>query len=238
MKPTDDTWSPSCRPTTDRLQQVLDGAELIAALEADPHLAGCPVCRERVAAARRLLSLTAARRPPAPPPGLSVRLLRAVSADRRYRLRRRRVAFILGGGLAAAAAVLVAVSVLTSASAPQSASVPQVAVGPRPEPEPAPRSLPEHRPLRLGEELARAGTVLLEAPRPLAGTVARAPTVLESLTGQVSPPAWNLDNEPTRALAELPAVTRAGLEPVADAAQKALARLLRDVAGLSPKPKS
>lgn len=238
MKPTDDTRSPTCRPTTDRLQQVLDGAELIAALEADPHVAGCPVCRGRVAAARWLLGLTADRRPVTPPPGLTGRLLRAVSADRRYRFRRRRAAFLIGGGLAAAAAALVAVSVLTPPPPPQAAPVSQVATRPRPELAPPPRPVPEHRSLRLGEELARAGTVLLEAPRPLAGTLARAPTVLESLTGQVPPPAWNLDGEPARAWAELPAVTRAGLEPVADAAQKAFARLLRDVAGLSPKPKS
>jgi hypothetical protein len=100
--------APACEPTVERLQRVLDGDMAADALDADPHAAVCPVCRERIRAARLLL--TALAEPADPflaPTGLTEAILAGVRADRRRVARRR--ALVAVGGLAVAAAVVLAV---------------------------------------------------------------------------------------------------------------------------------
>src|SRR5262245_49006348 len=151
---------PGCRATVDRLQLVLDGDLGSAALDADPHPAVCAACRERIAAARVLLSVLAAPEPVPLPTGLTDAILGSVREDRAARIRRRTYAIAV-----AACAALVASGVvlawLTSSPpqpiVPLSPHNPDVAAGKpntEPEPEPAPR------PVRIGDELAKAGAAL------------------------------------------------------------------------------
>ncbi|MBA4066495.1 MAG: hypothetical protein C0501_22865 [Isosphaera sp.] len=228
--PTDDPLPPACRATADRLNRVLDGEWEAASLDADRHPAGCAACRERVAAARLVLSVLAQPEPVAAPPGLTDRIVSAVRADRRAQARRRVLAF--AGGLAAAAAVALAAWLGRPADAPQPRA-PDVAAGVPPAVAPEPRAVP----VRIGEGLSKFGQALRDTPIGIADASA-APRVLATLTDALT---RRLDpaEEPTgTTLADLPDAARAGLEPVTGTAQKAFARLLRDVGGVSPKPKS
>src|SRR4051812_22199579 len=98
---------PACEPTVARLQAVLDGELATHTLDADPHSADCPVCRDRIRAARLLVAELAEPADPFPvPAALTNAILAGVRADRRHRARRR-TAFA-AGGLAVAAGVLFA----------------------------------------------------------------------------------------------------------------------------------
>jgi hypothetical protein len=237
-----DPVPPACRPFTDRLQRALDGEPDPAALEADPHPAACPACRERVAAARLLLSVLAAPAPVAPPAGLADAIVAAVNDDRYARIRRRSYAVSVGVVVALAASVmLVAWHVGPSGRPARPEPVPfapDTARG-RPEPAPEPREVAP-RPVRIGDEFARMGDALRGAPKPIADPAALAPDVVARLTAALTPPAPDADPfAPARAaLGELPDAARAGLEPVAATAQKAFSRLLRDVGAVGAKPKS
>jgi hypothetical protein len=220
----------------DRLQLVLDGELGQAALDADPHPAVCAACRERIAAARMLLSVLATPPEPIPlPTGMTDAILTAVRQDRRGRVRRR--VFALAGGVAVAAAVVVAVWLRWAGESSQG---PDVANKQPNLPNPAPEPAPEPRPVRIGDELAKAGEALRGTSRPLTEPAAAAPELFAKLTDALSRPALPAEDfEPARrSLAELPEAARLGLEPVTGTAQKAFARLLHDVSGVSAKPKS
>jgi len=227
-----DAVPPACGPTTARLQRVLDGELPADALDADPHAALCPACRGRARAARLLLAALAEPADPFPvPANLTDAVLAGVRADRRRRARR--WGLLAAGGLAVAASVVVAVWGLGGPRPPGRPEV--VEVPPPPGPAPAP-------PVRINDEIARAGEALRDSSRTITEPAASGPKVFASVTTAlakfpVSPVAADL--EPARrTLAEIPVAAAAGLEPVADSAQKALNRLLKDVGAVSPgKPK-
>jgi hypothetical protein len=227
--PAGDPLPPACRATADRLNRVLDGEWEATSLDADRHPAACAACRERVAAARLILSVLATPEPVAAPPGLTDRIVSAVRADRRSRARRRVLAF--AGGLAAAAAVVLAVWLGRPTDAPPVA--PDVAVNVPPAVAPKPQPAP----VRIGEGLSKFGQALRDTPVGLPDP-ADAGRVFATLTDALTRPMAPADGAPGSALADLPDAARAGLEPVTGTAQKALARLLRDVGGVNPKPKS
>jgi anti-sigma factor RsiW len=97
----------NCPDCHDLLQRWLDGEALPERTALNQHLAGCTECRERFAAARRLRAGLGALPRPEAPPQLAGRTVARVLADRRGRLRRRR----LWAGVALAASVLLAVGV-------------------------------------------------------------------------------------------------------------------------------
>src|SRR5262245_7554136 len=178
---------PQCRATVELLQRVLDGDATADALDADPHTAACPTCRDRVHAARVLLSaLTVPREPVAVPSSLTENILGAVTADRRARSRRR--VFAAVGGLAVGAALLGGVWFVVNGNPEpkpndprpdgfvQQPNVPEVALEPRVKSDRA----PEPRPLRIGDALANAGQAL-ETPKPIADSAAVAPKLLGAL---------------------------------------------------------
>jgi len=77
------------------LQRLLDGDDAPAAPDLTSHLAGCPACRDRQAAALLLVHGLRKFPQPAPSPGLNQRILAAVLADRQERLTwRRRLALL------------------------------------------------------------------------------------------------------------------------------------------------
>src|SRR5687768_13555372 len=84
---------PECRATVDLIQRVLDGEA--TDLDADAHAGACPTCRERVRAARVLLSVLALpSEAVAVPSNFTDSVLGAVRADRRARTRRRAFAAV------------------------------------------------------------------------------------------------------------------------------------------------
>lgn len=230
----DELVPPGCRATVERLQRVLDGDLPTSGLDADPHLPACAACRQRVAAARLLLSVLAGpAEAPLPSPATTQRILDAVSEDRRFRVRRRRV-FTVVGGLAVAASVVLVVWLRWSVD-----SAPDV-VNRDPAPE-QPEVAPAPRTVRIGDQLTKAGWALLETPRPITDSTAAAPEVIARVTDALTrvTPAVNVES-PRAAIAEIPEMARTGLEPVTSTAQKAFARLMRDVGTvrISTRPKS
>src|SRR5689334_204787 len=157
-----DPVPPACEPTVARLQAVLDGERPAHALDADPHPAVCPVCRDRIRAARLLLAALAEPADPFPvPTGLTNAILAGVRADRRQRARRRAV--FAAGGLAVAAAVVLAVWWFGGGKPPAPGGPREIvhtpAVPPTPETAPAPR------PIRINQEIAKAGGALRDSSR-------------------------------------------------------------------------
>jgi hypothetical protein len=240
----DDRVRPECRATVDRLHLVMDGDLEAAALDADPHPSVCAACRDRIAAARLVLSVLAAPEPVVLPAGMTDRIVAVVCADhaagkeqRFRRIRRRSFAGAVG-----ALATLAAAWLLWPGEPPQPVTLlPNPVVPNGPAVAPPPRAVvADAKPLRLGDELSKAGVALLETPKVITEPAAAAPDVFAKLTDALTKPMAPVPDEPAgrSALAELPDVAMTGLEPLRGTAQKAFARLMRDVGTVSVKPKS
>jgi hypothetical protein len=245
--PTDETPNPACRATVDRIQAILDGETPVQSLAGEPHLAACAACRERVRGMHAILAVLATpAEPVAQSPDFTERVVRAVWDDRHANTRRR--VYRTAAWLALAACVFLAVfaivapkngqPVLPLPVQPDFARDTNIAPPPREKTPPAPR------PVRFGDEFAKAGQVLREAPKPLTDTVAVAPKLIDMFAGALTNPGaepnpmGNVLEPAKKTLAELPSAARTGLEPVTDTAQKAFGRLLRDVSAMKPKPNS
>lgn len=241
----DDLVAPACRRTVDRLQLVLDGELEAVAIEADPHTSACAACRQRVAAARVVLSVLATAEPVDVPADLTDRILAAVKEDRFSRVRRRTFVVSAAAVAALAASLLFLMGYFAPPKqSPEFVRHPGLAPkwDPKPEiaPEPRPAPPPEVKPLRIGDELSKAGLALRESPRAITEPAAAAPEVFAKLTDAFAFPDGPMpDTQPARAaLADFPEVARTGLEPLTGTAQKAFSRLMRDVGAVSVKPKS
>ena len=242
----DEPVPPECRATVARIQGALDGdADTLAA---DAHATACAACRERVRAARVLLSVLATpAEPTAVPPGFADRVLSQMWAERHVRTRRRSYAAVVGA-LAASVLLIAGLSWFFSSPHDDLRPRPDLPVLPqakRPDIAPAPREkeptpAPEPRPIRFGDAVANTGQAIMDTPRPFAESVAVAPKVFDVLSSPFRLPAPPADPmahalEPARkSLAELPVAARAGLEPVTGTAEKAFARFLRDVGSVKP----
>jgi hypothetical protein len=221
------------------------------ALEADPHATACPACRQRVRAARALAALFAAPRAPvAAPAGFADRVVAAVQRDRHAEVRRKIAS--TGAKVVACAAIAAAVVIAAFVLRPPrpQSDAPgkpgEVAKQPGPEVAPAPhpkesQPAPPPRAPRLADELAKAEQKLLEVPRPLAESAAVAPKLLDALGSALklpdapAAPMAGALGPARRSLAELPAVTQTGLEPVTGTAEKAYKRFLADVGAVKPR---
>ncbi len=242
----EDLISPVCRPTVDRLQLVLDGELEATAIDTDPHPGVCAACRERIAAARLVLSILGTSEPVAVPVGLSDRIVNAVCEDRateketRYRRIRRR-SYVASFGVLAA---LAAAWLLWPGDLGEKPDnwLPKRPLPVATEIAPAPRPVvAQAKPLRIGDELTKAGIALRETPKAITDPASAAPEMFAKLTNALTQPIAPMPEElePARStLAELPDVALTGLEPLTHTAQKAFSRLMRDVNTVSVKPKS
>lgn len=240
---------PECRATVDLIQRALDGEASPESLDADTHATACSACRERVRATRVLLSvLSTPREPVTVPAGFTDRVLTALHADRQAYNRRKTyttIAKVAACG-ALAAAVLIGAFVIINKPQPTpyvAPNVPPVEIAKQPEVAPPPREkipAPQPQPIRIGDEIAKAGQTLLEAPKPLTDSVAVAPKLFDAIPNPFklpAPPADPMANalEPARkSLTDLPATARVGLEPVTGTAEKAFKRFLHDVGAVKP----
>src|SRR5947209_5444398 len=91
----------NCLECQDLLQRRLDGESNIFSPALEQHLAECSFCGGLHACAQVLLDGLQALSIPQCPPNLTRRLTELVLADRRQRLRRRRLRLMFGGPLAA-----------------------------------------------------------------------------------------------------------------------------------------
>jgi hypothetical protein len=215
---------PECRPTLERIQAVLDRVHPASIVSADPHPASCEACCERVRAAQRMLDLFA--EPVSVRPGFADSVLAEVAHEHK-RLHRRKTAAVFGG-FALAASVALAFAV----NQPQEIRVAKQQTVPVPQP-----ALPP--PIRVNDELAKAGEAFRESTRPITEPAANAPRMVAALTETLfNTPAvpMGYDLGPAgKSLADIPDAAKAGFEPVGNTAQKAFNRLLRDVTGMKPK---
>jgi len=222
-----------CGPTLERIQSVLDRIHPPLILDRDPHPASCGACRQRVRAARLLLQQFAEPTPIPVPLDLANSTLNRLKRDRIARAKKK-------GLLLACSfmAVSVALVIWGSWPSPQNVAmnVPEPMSLPR-GPTPTPPA-----PIRVNEELAKAGEALRESTKTITEPAASAPRVFAALTDSLfkAPAASaNFDLGPAgKSLSEIPDAARSGLEPVTGTAQKAFNRLLRDVSVLQPKTKS
>ncbi|HJZ59097.1 MAG TPA: hypothetical protein VKE74_29400, partial [Gemmataceae bacterium] len=97
---------------------------------------------------------------------------------------------------------------------------------------------PGPQPVRLSDELAKAGQALRESSRPITEPATSAPGIFASLADALTRPAAQpaaARLEPARkSLADIPEAARVGFEPVTGSAQKGLNRLMRDVSAIQP----
>jgi anti-sigma factor RsiW len=218
----------NCLECEARLQDQLDGLDLpdVEDTAVCAHLRTCTACRERHAAAQRLLkglSLLAAPRPGA---GLTDRILAAVLQDqRKRRLLRRPV--LIGLALAASLAAVALVGYFWPRTQPPTA------------PTPGPVEVTEIPSLRA--TVAEAGSVLSAfTARTADETVAQTQMLLPPVPNPMMPEVHlgqTLD-EPMRSLAETGQGVSTGLEPVTNSVKRAFGLFLRDLPALDPAPKS
>ncbi len=220
----------SCHAWQQLLQQHLDGR----GDELEHHLHSCPECAGEGPAVQRLLDGIALLAHVSSPAGLADQITeQLVFEARRQRQRSRRRLLASLGTLAAAAAVLIAVSIPSwraERGTPQdSRTGPEVVKREEPlPPSPPPRSGEEgERPLR--DSLAQAGTAV-------ASLTSRAASETMDQTSSLLPllPAPSLDPiapepAPMGPLREASAEVSAGLAPVADSARRAVGLFLRDL---------
>jgi len=227
---------PECGPTLERIQSVLDRIHPASILAADPHPAACAACRDRARAAQHLLGAFAEPRSVSLPSGFVESILAGVREDRRVRVRRRTLALV--GGFAAAAAVALAVWFNQPKANDFAKQDPPAPAPQLPGPAPAPQ------PIRMDNELAKAGDAIRESSRTITEPAANAPRMVAALTDTLLktpavPMGMELGLGPAgKSFTDIPDAAKTGLEPVTGTAQKAFHRLLRDVSAMQPKAKS
>src|SRR5437763_9348818 len=155
----------NCLECQDILQRRLDGVPIASSAALDAHLAECPLCRQRHAAAARLLQALAAAPQPMPPSDLAGRIVAVVLRDReRRRLRLRRSLYVTMA-LAASILIMLVVSYF---------SRPAVDNGkPQPGPIAAPKQDAVAPPVAQKKDIGEPGPQKKQAPATLAGVTER-----------------------------------------------------------------
>jgi hypothetical protein len=216
----------TCDDCRRHLQARLDG-EALCGDDVEAHLVHCSECRWLHSAADRLRVGLLAVPFPTPPIGLSERVVADVLRDRKRRLMRRRLVFV-GAGLAAAAAVIVALVLFPSTPK-------QIANG---DPKPTIKDI-NTPPLSLNENVAEATSAVASlAKRTADETVSNGQIVVSSVplplpTEDVPP----LDPS-AQSLRDAGHNVATGLEPVANSARQAFDRFLHDLPPMTPEVKS
>ena len=100
----------NCLESLEILQRRLDGAPAAPDAALEQHLAQCPVCRERHAAARGLLEALKAAPRPEPTSARTSRLLAAVLRDRQRRRIRLRRSLYVTAALAASVLIMLGIA--------------------------------------------------------------------------------------------------------------------------------
>jgi len=217
----------NCDACQEQLHQTLDGTDPADRGALDQHLAACADCRAYHDAARRMQTGLHLLRPPAPPAGLSARLVAALLEDRRRARSRARLRLVVGLAVAACVAVAVSLYLWPGRPAAPAPKGPQMV---KPTPEPPKRVLDSANATpRQSMETAVEAVASLTS-RTTTQTVQQT----KKLIPLVEPTLPELPWEPT---VPVPTVTlRAagqgvteGFEPVAQHARRAVGLIRRDL---------
>jgi hypothetical protein len=205
----------NCADSENLLQERLDGgAADRPGLE--PHLAVCPTCRERHAAARRLEEGLRQLTPPAPPAGLTGRVATRVLADRDARLLRRR-RLLRTVAAVAAAGLLVLLAVRDRPPAPE--PVPPIVAADHPAPPPT----------SLRDSVSEASSAVVDLTRRTADETVGQGRLLVPVVVGTPPDAAGDPQASVHPLREAGQGVSTGLDPVTDSARRALDLFLRDI---------
>jgi hypothetical protein len=206
----------NCTDWENLLQERLDGGPAADRPGLEPHLAACPSCRERHAAARRLEEGLRLLAPPAPPAGLSGRVAARVLDDRHARLRRRHR--LLRTVAAVAAAVLLVFLTVRDRPSPPEPVPPVVAALQAPAPSPS-----------LRDSVAEASTAVVDLTRRTADETVGQGRLLVPVVVGTPPDAAGDPQSSVHSLREAGQGVSTGLDPVTDSARRALDLFLRDI---------
>ena len=226
----------NCSDCQELLQQYLDGTPLAERALFDQHVAACPECREWHAAAQRLTTGLRLLVAPAPPSGLTARIISGVLADRHARQRFRRQLTV--GAALAASLLLVALAgyfwTRTGDVNPTPSGTNPPVANNQPVETPAPPS--------LRDSVAEVGSAVASVTRRTAGdTVEQArqwlPAVPTPALSESSVLEQTLD-PPARSLREAGQGVSAGFEPVTSSARRALDLFLREIPPMESDGKS
>ncbi len=215
----------NCPQCHDRLQQRLDGVP--PGDDHDGHLAACPECRDWHAAAGRLEEGLRLITPPAPPSGLTNRVVASVLADHRRRRSAWRRAARTAVALAAGLLVVVLVGDhLGRVHSP--APLPPVPPGP------APSRSEQAASGSLRDSVAEASDAVVSLGKRTADEAVGHGKLLLGAVAVPPPPEVTMPpspiEPPARSLATATQAIGVGLEPVTDSARRAFGLLLRDMA--------
>jgi predicted anti-sigma-YlaC factor YlaD len=213
----------NCPECQDLLQQRLDGTPPANPNDLDRHLASCPDCRARHAAAGRLEAGLRLLPSVVVPADFAGRIVRRVIAERRA-VRRRRA--WLGAGLAAAA-ILLLVFVLGRGRPP--VQTPQVAEAPRGGTESLRDSVSEAGSAVVGLTRRTADETVAQGKLLLPVVVARPNLDEAAASGAMGPP--------VRSLRAAGQGVSEGLEPVTSSARRAVDLFLSEIPPMESETK-
>jgi anti-sigma factor RsiW len=234
----------NCPECQELLQSRLDGQPVPDRAALDRHLASCPECRERHAAAQVLADGLRALPRPEASPDLARRVAARVLRDRAARLRRRRI----GVGLALAASLLLGVGAYFWLASPGTEQPTAEAPAPKPKVEERPAPVPPP-PKKAGPSLRESVGQTREALAALVERIGEATreqtrvlqnsslqfVSLDSMS-QVAPLAQPLDAT-AEALRQTGRGVSAGMSTVSGSARRALNYFLRKTPPLQASPK-
>jgi hypothetical protein len=233
--PRTDDLPAACAAFERLVNRVLDGDAPAAELASDPHASVCPFCRAERVGALFLIDGLKQTPVPVPPAGFAARATRAVIREHR---RRTAVRWAVRTGAGALAASLVLAwlasprSPLSDRGAfarwwPGAATNPATAPNPAPDPDAMARREP---PETIQSQIGEAGSAVVALTRKATDdTLAPARNLFASSAPRVPPKPTAGD--PPDPLADMPQAAKAGLEPLTNAAKRAVNLFVRDVGG-------
>lgn len=220
----------NCHESQIELQGYLDGRRLTGGSALELHLAGCAECRQRFAAAQRLLDGLPALIQATPTPCLSDKIVARVLDDRRALLRGLRVS----AGFALAASILLAVVGYYWLRATESNQVARTPEPRKVEPLAADQPVLTQTVRGMRAELATLTNRLTDKVQeqtellPMAATAPLESASLSSLPLEKPLAAT------TQSLRQTTNGVSAGMQPVADITRRALTYFLRKVPPMQP----
>jgi anti-sigma factor RsiW len=226
----------NCQSCQELMQQRLDGSPADAA-DLDRHLADCPACAALHAASLRLGAGLRLLSPPAPPVGLTNRILAAVLEEERVARKRRRVRAAV---LALAACLLLGTTAfaLYYAGVLKSGNTATQPVVQRNQPKPPEPAPPAASAPSVRESMSEAGSALATlTTRTADETVGQTRLLVPVVTGPTldeldMPPAL----EPTKSYFEAGQGVSVALKPLTSSARRAVDLFRRDLPHVEPAP--
>jgi len=224
--------APECAAFDRLVNRVLDGDLPASALGAADHPAGCPACRAVRQGAVFLLGRSPRPADRSPPQGFADRVARAAVADFRRRRLLRRASRVGSGALAAGLLIAAWFAYPRSVHPGRAPSADSTATPRPPAVRPVAGLTPPGQPAdSIRGQIGEAGSAVAALARKATDeTLEPARNLLAARPHPRAPAAKPAADVP-EALTELPDAAKAGLEPLANTAKRAVNLFLRDIGG-------